>query len=145
MSPGNKVLIFPYWLIFSERKLWKGSVSWGQRTLSSGSDPQRGKRAEGCLNAPLFLKEDLLTHPSITVVYPLPGPCLPLIIFTFFFITSFFLFINLLFLFILYLAPPHHMQDVNSPTMDETDTPCGESRVLTTGLPGKSHKFTFFG
>ena len=36
------------------------------------------------------------------------------------------------------------MQDLNPPTMNETHTPCSESRVLTTGLPGKSHTFTFF-
>ena len=68
--------------------VWNGNVSLGERTLSSGSDPQRGMRAEGCLTAafpaaPSFLKEDLLAFPSINIVYPLPRPYLPLIIFTF--------------------------------------------------------------
>ena len=47
-----------------------------------------------------------------------------------------------LFLFIYFLAVPRGMQNLSSPTGDQTHTPCGGSKhaVLTLGPPGKSLK-----
>ena len=45
--------------------------------------------------------------------------------------------------FIFFLAALHSMGDPNSPTNDQTHTPCGRSAGLTTGPPGKFLKFVF--
>ena len=38
------------------------------------------------------------------------------------------------------LSAPHGMQDLSSPTKDQTCAPSGGSRVLTAGPPGKSQE-----
>ena len=45
------------------------------------------------------------------------------------------------FIYLFIFALLHGMRDLNSLTRDRTHAPCTGSRVLTTGLPGKSLKF----
>ena len=51
--------------------------------------------------------------------------------------------LTIAFWFFLFLAMSHHMQDLSSPTKDQTHAASSGSAVLTTGLPRRSHSYFF--